>query len=458
MDKFFGLLMYAIMLPVLIIIGVVLANETKPKKNIILGVTMPYEARTDVQVAEICAAFRRRVRLWTIFAAIMGVPMLFLPWFSVQLTVFIVWTMIVIVVPNLFYIKANLALKALKKARGWFAPSGRTETWVDMGVAVREHKPLSQWLFVPPLIISLIPVVLALTTHKSEQTTAWVILGLSFAGTVLMSWLIYPIIFRLRTDVVGSDTSVNAALTNVRRVNWGRAWIYIAWTTALLGLFAWLLRDSGAWQLIIMCLYTLVLTGLCVWTELGVRRSQEELTAASGEYIDEDENWPLGMFYYNPNDRHLTVNDRVGMNMSVNMARPLGKILMGAVALLLVAMPFLGVWMMGIEFSPRRVEISGSEIVVTHLSEQFSLSPADIDSAELIEELPKRSRIVGTGMDTLSEGRYSIEGYGDCIICLDPTESPYIVLKTDTGIYIFNAETPEETRADFEKIRSETNA
>ena len=36
-----------------------LRNETKPKKNIILGVTLPYEARQDAAVLAICEQFLR---------------------------------------------------------------------------------------------------------------------------------------------------------------------------------------------------------------------------------------------------------------------------------------------------------------------------------------------------------------------------------------------------------------
>ena len=46
-----------------------LRNETKPKKNIILGVTLPYEARQDAAVLAICEQFLRQLNLVVLILA-----------------------------------------------------------------------------------------------------------------------------------------------------------------------------------------------------------------------------------------------------------------------------------------------------------------------------------------------------------------------------------------------------
>lgn len=454
-DRYFGLVIFLIMLPVLIIMSVVLGNETRPKKNIILGVTLPYTAQRDAAVSDICAGFKKRVWLMDIPLALIGAPIMLVPYFSVQFTLFMLWTLALIAAPFVLYVKAHKRLKALKRERGWFIlrDGEAPQRVVDLSVAASTPKRLSGWWFIPPFVISLIPVALALTIYRGEDQTAWIVVSLAFAGTILLGALLYPVIFRLRTDVAGSDARINAALTNVRRAAWGRAWIYIAWTTSLTCVAAWLFRESELGQLISILGYCFVLMYLCIRTEMGLRREQERLTAAvRADYIDEDEQWLWGMIYNNPDDRHLTVNARVGMNMTINLAKPMGKFLIGLTALIVVCMPLLGVWLMGVEFSPRRAEIGAETIEVIHLTGRFELALDDIDSCELVDELPKMSRVNGFASEKMREGKFSVKEQGVCEICLDPSESPFIMLTAGGRTYYFNLETPEETRVVFEAI------
>ncbi len=459
-DKWFSVIMVVVMLPVIVVMAALLSNETKPKKNIILGVTLPFSARYDDEVEALCASFRKKLWGLTVPLCLLCAPMFFVPWFSVQLTWYMVWIIIVIVAPYVLYVRTHLRLKALKRQREWYPRRSAQVTTVDITTATAPRRQLSAWWFIPPLVVSLVPVVLALTVYAGERgMSAWLVLGLSFAAMVLLSWVIYPIIFRLRTDVAGDDSSVNTALTNVRRAAWGRAWISIAWCTSLCGLAAFLTRRSELGQLIVIIVYTFVLLRLCVWTEMGLRRAQEKLTDVSNDdYIDEDEHWIWGIFYNNPNDFHLTVNDRTDMNMSFNLAKPAGKIIMGFCALIVAAMPFFGVWMMGVEFSPRRIELTDNAVEVVHLTRQFTVDFDQVERAELLAELPDTYRTNGTGMDGLKEGHFTVDGYGKCRLCLDPRESPFIALTAGDVTYIFNAETPEETEGVFNRIRSESNA
>ena len=44
---------------------------------------------------------------------------------------------------------------------------------------------------------------------------------------------------------------------------------------------------------------------VCFRLEFGLRRAQEKLTVSSGTgwYVDEDDKWLWGLFYYDPHDR-----------------------------------------------------------------------------------------------------------------------------------------------------------
>jgi uncharacterized membrane protein len=62
------------------------------------------------------------------------------------------------------------------------------------------------------------------------------------------------------------------------------------------------------------------------------------------ELQDDDDNWILGMFYYNPNDTRLNVEKRFGYGGTVNIAHPAGKVIMIITALLLIVSIGFIIW------------------------------------------------------------------------------------------------------------------
>ena len=62
------------------------------------------------------------------------------------------------------------------------------------------------------------------------------------------------------------------------------------------------------------------------------------------ELQDDDDNWILGMFYYNPNDTRLNVEKRFGYGGTVNIAHPAGKVIMIIIAILLIGSIGFIIW------------------------------------------------------------------------------------------------------------------
>lgn len=71
---------------------------------------------------------------------------------------------------------------------------------------------------------------------------------------------------------------------------------------------------------------------------------------------------------------------------------------------------------------------------------------------ELLYELPEARRIAGTGMSTLLEGRFTVEGYENVRVSLNPQSPPFIAVVTGDMSRIFSLETPEETEAFYSEI------
>lgn len=124
--------------------------------------------------------------------------------------------------------------------------------------------------------------------------------------------------------------------------------------------------------------------------EFRTRRCQEELTAGCGQgaYVDEDDRWLWGIFYYNPRDTRVLINDRVGIGTSLNLARPAGKIVMGLSALLILAFPFVGPALEAAADRPISLTLEDGLLEASHGSTQYALAVEEVDRVELLEDLP----------------------------------------------------------------------
>lgn len=301
----FNFAIFICMYMVLPILYFVLRNESKPKKNIVLGVTLPYTARDSREVQAISGRFRKNLLIMLVVLTVLGAGGVFIPYQSVMLTYEMVWFLFAIAVPFFIYASSNTSLKKLRADFGWAG-----------------EKPASA------------------AAH----------------------------------------------------------------------------------------------------TELGTRGFLESLTAESGVpgNTDGDRHWLWGIIYYNKDDEKTIISSRVGMGTTVNMAKPAGKALAVIAALCLAALPFLGIWMMAEEFTPVRIEFADNTVYAYHTGQEYAISVGSIDEYERIQELPRLSKIVGTGMKSVLKGKFNVEGYGTCQLCLDPRTGDYMVLSAGGVTYILN--------------------
>ncbi len=192
--------------------------------------------------------------------------------------------------------------------------------------------------------------------------------------------------YRSKAEAVDENVELTEALTGIRRYNWGKCWMICAWCMAALNLGMWLTEGYFWLNLLVTLGISILMVMAVIRGEMRVRRLQEELTQESGRgfYVDEDDKWIWGLFYYDPYDSNLLVNDRVGMNVSFNLAKGTGKIIMGILVILLLGMPFLGVWLSQEEKAP--VTLNYSEEVLTggHSHTSYEIPLDEIEKIELV--------------------------------------------------------------------------
>lgn len=433
MTLFWKLIMWAGIIWLLPLLNAYFKSECKPKKNIIAGVTLPYSAQDDTAVLALLAQYKKDLKLtcWIMLAA--AAPSLLLQGFGAFMTYWLTWTILMCLSFYVPYIRCNKALRKLKEDRGWRRTEEAPQVVTDLKAAAEEMRWLSPWWFLPPFVISLVPLFF--------ERTVWWLWGLD-AVIVPVSYLCYRYLYRNRAEVVDEDSERTLALTRIRRYNWGKCWLIVAWATGLFNVGMWLTLENIWLCMAVILVYGLVVCVSVIGIEFRVRRLQEKLTADSGQgyYVDEDDRWIWGMIYYNPNDARLTINNRTGVGTTINLARRSGQILMGLGLALLLACPLVGVWMMGMERAPVELEVTETEIIGSHYGGEWSVALEDIGSVEVLKERPPLRRVAGTGMESALTGQFNADGWGRVTVCIDPRTGPWLLVTAEDGkLFLFGA-------------------
>lgn len=166
----------------------------------------------------------------------------------------------------------------------------------------------------------------------------------------------------------------------------------------------------------------------------------------------EDAYWKWGLYYYNPDKTVSSVETRVGVGTTLNMARPWAKLL-GILSLLVFAvMPVFGGYCVAEEFTPLFLTVQKECVEAGQFRDTYRIPVKSIESMELLEELPKMSKSSGTGLDNLRKGTYYIRNQGKCKVLHHPKNQKFIYIKTADQTYYLSGETDEETVQVYQEI------
>ena len=95
--------------------------------------------------------------------------------------------------------------------------------------------------------------------------------------------------------------------------------------------------NSEAAMLAGILVYTALLMVIAALGVITQKRVEERYARDTElELTDDDDNWILGMFYYNKNDTRLNVEKRLGYGATINLAHPAGKVIGIVSALILI--------------------------------------------------------------------------------------------------------------------------
>lgn len=443
--------------PILPVMYFTMLNERKPKNNLILSTTLPKEAWEDPHVLAITKKFTRELTITCAILLLLYIPAFFMEYISIIMTYVMLWLDAIIIVPNIPFIKAVTAMRKLKK-ENWYHPELVKVQVADTSLAsVFEEKQNSYTFvhFLLPLLVSLIPLMFPLVVPVEGSLTALLIVVLCNSSTILMCYYCYRTL-RKKEDRVNSDVTLTAVLTRIRRYYWGKCWMYISWLSTAISFCALLLFVSE-WAFIIALgvLVTGILV-LAVGMELKIRKEQQRLNQEQPSEIlmDEDDNWPYGIICYNKNDKNLFVNSRIGFGVTTNFAHPLGKALDIFAVIMLLLLPFIGLFTVKEEFTKPQVILTETALEAHHTDVEYSIPLDDIYAVSYLTSMPETSKTWGSNFPHLYKGKFTIQDISKTgLLCLDPYDNAFLLIQTkDSNYYLFSTEDAACLKTIYDKL------
>ncbi len=436
---FFKMIMWLSIIWILPIMYFMRINDAKFKKNIAVGVTFREEGKTDKAVLDRLERYKKHMKLTSLLMLFAVVPGVLLDGIWSLLTYWLVWidaAMIAYFVP---YYLCNRDLRKIKREKGWMY-AGENKITVDIDI-INTYKKVSSFFFIIPAVLCLLPLV-----WEREMWMLYVISALS----VILFTVMCRYFYRNRSEAVNDERELTKVLTQVRRHNWAKVCLIGAWSMAAISFSGIIFPGSPTAALIMIVAVSAIVCAAVINIEFKVRKIQEKLTAGSGTsgIVDEDDKWIWGMFYYNPNDSHLFINERTGNNVTINLARTAGKVIAGLTAAIMLAFPLTGPVLYFYYEEPIAVEVTEGKLIAGQGISEYVIELEDIEKADVVYELPKNLvRLNGTSLHNILKGRFRVDGENMTLL-LNPQNPPFVKI-TDKGgkVYLLGYSSGNENEA-----------
>lgn len=432
-------------------------SAVKPNKNLLLGVTLPYDSLNDNAVTEITNQYKKAyTRLLAVFALFALPILLFTKYVSLSMIYMFTWIILLIVLNDKVLKSHAGRLLELKKKNGWFLANKNIVSIDTEVLKVKEKMPVSPLWFIPAVITAFLPLVLFLAGHPSAGDLLQSLLPVP---NLLVFFLLYRLTSSQRTTVYSDKTDINMACNLIYK----RCWSVFAVIGALagsIGMTAFSLMNWSRFShpvpiIAFPTLFAITFIVAIVYTKKYILKKQGRILEAAENiiYTDDDYYWRNG-FYNNPNDRRMLVEKRIGYGFTVNMATIGGKLfvygILGTVGLMVI---FLLVKFLNMDFNGFQLSVQDQTVVIDAPLYDYSFRINDITDLKQVDTIPSGSRTNGAETGKYCIGHFNLQGYGASRLYLYKNNPPYIVVKLKETYVFINGKTPDETQVFYDLLR-----
>lgn len=433
-------------------------NQTaaKPNKNMLLGVTLPYNTLKDENVMGIVKAYKKSHSVLMLLFLPLSLPLfVFASYPSFTIIYTFVWIIMLLYLNNRIYIKYFRSLYSLKRKNDWFLINKHVVS-IDTEVSrIKNKMPISKLWFIPSFIAGIVPLAVTLAV-KNSPSFIEIFPSLLTVLEILLFYYLYNLYSNGRIIVYSEKTEINLACNYIHKRLWSLCWVIIAALTGIIHLISYLsFNDAYNYSFpFLLSMYILVFLVCVFYTYDKIRNSQNRLLEASENiiYTDDDEYWKRG-YYYNPGDKRTMVEKRIGYGFTCNMATLKGKlftfgILVPAAALVL----FLSVVFVRMDTASFKLFVKDNVARIDAPMYAFSFNVDDIQEVKKVDTIPKGARTNGAATQKYLLGNFNLNGYGKSKMYVYQENPPIIVVKLN-GLYLFiNGKTEEITETYYKLL------
>lgn len=462
-----NILMLVAMYPMMMAMCYFMYNSMKPKNGLAFGCTISAVRMKDETLKEIEREWSVEMKRNIVITALLPFTAFFTPYVSIQMTIWTAWTFVLIVLLEWPFIKANAKVKGLKRGMGWYDKEN-TEEFIELKAA-GEVRRVRVSTFMVPVVVSMLAAafVYGLTVVENGiiknvgyvQDFVIIIVMLALLN-VLFLW-VAQWMDRQKTEVISTQSDVNINYARAKKNIWKDFWLQSSWVTTayvLVCAITLIFYDWFDFAVLAGCVvYTLVVMVLFVPVMHKIREVEAHYEKERDivEDGDDDRYWIGGLLYNNPNDKHTMVSQRVGMGTTINIATKAGKVWWGVSLIVILSLPVLLGWLIFEEFTPISLSIKEDEVHANHLKVEYEIPIEEIQGLELVDDLPKLTKVVGSAMETIVKGSYRIKGTGEkCILFLNPQNETFLRFEVDGQTYYMSGFDDQETMLILEEINN----
>lgn len=447
-----------------IIIGLVLFltliywNVVSYQNFQILGVAFTSKHAESEEVRELQDIFKRKQLLISIVFVVLTLVLQLDFFYGMRDTLQLIVLFAYIVASYLPFQSLQQKLIELKHDKGWIYAKGKRQA--DLRVSREKGKaaPSPVWIWLIWLA-SWVPLGIAIFSGAPFE----VYLPLFIMSVVLVVLpLSYNQAIRQKTPVVFEDSDMTLAYTRRYERIQGIGYLMVALAlTVFLNILTWFMMRGILGMEVVILLLGFILALLAIIFSIFQKNQnlQTDFFEVEPSYINERSGRYKWGFYHNPEDYRLFVPKQAsGMGVTINIARPAGKVIMGLTVAFLAVVVMMVLVMSTTSFDVT-IEEKGIAIEAPLYDSQILVE--DIERVELTQTSLKGTRTNGYGGQDRAYGHFTLEKYGPVKLYVYPN-NPYhidVLLNEDNNPrwIIFNEPTREETEALYEEIQSEIN-
>lgn len=324
----------------------------------------------------------------------------------------------------------------------------------------KNRKLVSPWWFALSFGVLIL---LTIMLHQQEMgSLTWILLsacGLTSALFVLGWWAIG----RLPVRALTNDSTINRQYNDLTKFYWS---VFMVATSIFINLIVYLplltMSTSSRFFEILMTsefLLIFLFCGFTIWWLFRLRNKQDQLLTQtpSFRYTGDDYYWRYGI-YYNPDDRRLMLPDRIGLNITINLARVGGKIFIGLIPAILIGVMLIVVvplYILDYHPDPLTYEVKQESVVLDGpLYRESNINYNSIEKVSLLNKMPTIGmKVNGLASVNYAIGSFKVDGKSATLF-VDHQSKPILKITTKDRDYYYTNTDSTVTKKLYQKVQA----